>query len=364
MNALPTGFAALLGLFYLCSCTGSPSPAHSSAEPGRSAAPLGALGALPASYAGDLPCADCAGIRYSLNLFPDQAYFLSIQYLGKEETPGVHDIGNWTLSADQKVLTLAGGRDQILRFTVVDEQGLRTRGLDGRDIDSQVNYTLVRSPHFELLTPRAVMRGMYRYMADTGSFRECLTGRRWPVAQEGKNDDLERAYAGERRQPNEELLGVLEGSIVTRPAMEGNSRRQTLVVDRFIEFRPRETCGARFATDPLENTYWRLTRLGSAPVVVAERQREPGLVLHRENHRVAGSGGCNRLMGGYALEGQTLRFSQMAATKMACADGMQQEQAFLEALRNVETWKVIGEHLELSDSKGVMLARFEATHLR
>lgn len=255
MKALPVGFVALLCLFCQYSCTGSPSPTPTSAEPGRSAASLGALGALPASYAGDLPCADCAGLRYTLNLFPDQAYFLSIQYLGKEEAPGVHDIGNWILSADQKVLTLAGGRDQILRFTVVDGQQLRMRGLDGQDIDSQVNYTLVRSPHFELLTPHTVMRGMYRYMADTGSFRECLTGRQWPVAQEGKNDELERAYAGERRQPNEELLGVLEGSIVTRPATEGNSPRPTLVVDRFIEFRPRETCGARFATDPLENTY-------------------------------------------------------------------------------------------------------------
>jgi len=69
-------------------------------------------------------------------------------------------------------------------------------------------------------------------------------------------------------------------------------------------------------------------------------------------------------MGSYALEGQTLRFSQMATTKMACPEGMQQEQAFLDALQNAKTWKVTGEHLELYDNRGTALARFEATHLR
>jgi len=342
-------------------CTGSQasglqvSPAASS---GR------ALDPLPASFSGDLPCADCAGLRYRLNLFPDHAYFLSMTYLGKNANAVVYDIGNWILSEDHNILTLTGERKRVLIFTVVDERTLHLRGLDGRDIDSPLHYTLVRSSHVEPIEPRTVMRGMYRYMADAGTFKECLTGRRWPVAQEGKNADLERAYSNERRQPNQELLAVLEGSVVMRPASEGVSPRPTLVVERVVELRPRETCGARFATDPLENTYWRLTMLGAAPVVVAEQQREPSLVFHGEHHRVAGSSGCNRLTGSYAVEGQTLRFTHLAMTKMACAEAMQQEQAFLDALDHTAAWKVIGEHLELYDSRGTMLARFEATHLR
>lgn len=157
-----------------------------------------ALDPLPASFSGDLPCADCAGLRYNLNLFPDQAYFLSIRYLGKE-APVAYDTGNWTLSDERKVLALTGGREQALRFTVVDEQRLRMLGRHGRDIDSPFNYTLVRSSRLVPIEPRTVMRGMYRYMVDAGSFKECLTGRRGPVAQEGKNAELERAYSSERR---------------------------------------------------------------------------------------------------------------------------------------------------------------------
>ncbi|WP_172834326.1 META domain-containing protein [Nitrospira japonica] len=326
--------------------------------------PTGPLGSLPATYAGDLPCADCASLRYKLTLFPDQVYFLSRTYLGKDASPVVYDIGNWTLSDNRKVLTLTGEREQIFRFTVSGEEELHLRGLDGRDIESQLHYTLIRSPRVEPIEPRTVMRGMYRYMADAGTFKECLTGRRWPVSQERNNADLERAYSNERRQPNEELLVVLEGSVVMRPAMEETAAGETLVVERIIELRPRETCGARFATDPLENTYWKLTRLGTVPVVVTEHQREPSLVLHADNHRVAGSGGCNRLMGSYVVEGRTLHFNHMASTKMACPEGMQQEQAFLDALNNTATWKIAGEHLELYDDQGTTLARFEATHLR
>ena len=58
-----------------------------------------------------------------------------------------------------------------------------------------------------------------------------------------------------------------------RPKMEGEGQQPTLVVERFIGIWPEETCGARFATEPLENTYWKLTRLGDAPVTVASSNR-------------------------------------------------------------------------------------------
>jgi len=123
-------------------------------------------------------------------------------------------------------------------------------------------------------------------------------------------------------------------------------------------------CGAQFATADLENTYWRLTRLGDKPVTVAENRREPHLVLRSEDHRVDGLGGCNRISGNYILAGNRITFGEMASTMMACADGMDTERTFLEALACVKTWKITGEHLELFDGNGSVLARFEARYLR
>lgn len=115
--------------------------------------------------------------------------------------------------------------------------------------------------------------------------------------------------------------------------------------------------------EPLVNTYWKLTRLGDTPVAVVDNRREAHLVLHTENQRVAGSTGCNRLMGRYRLEGQTLRFGQMATTMMACMEGAETEQAFLAALERVRAWEVKGPQLTLKDDQGRDVAHFEAVHL-
>ncbi len=149
-----------------------------------------------------------------------------------------------------------------------------------------------------------------------------------------------------------------------RPKMEGEGQQPTLVVERFIGVWPGESCGSRFSTEPLENTYWKLTRLGDAPVVLASTQREPHFILHQQSRRLSGSGGCNQLMGSYELNGDQLTFGQMAGTMMVCAEGMDTEKAFLEALKQVSRSKIVRQHLELFDSSGHLVARFEARHMK
>jgi copper homeostasis protein (lipoprotein) len=321
-----------------------------------------ALGQSLASYSGDLPCADCPGIRSQLDLFPDGVFFLRKMHLGTGER--VDDIGTWVVSADDKTLILQGGGDTLARFAIADVGTLRPLDLAGREIASALSYDLKRTASWQPIEPRLSMTGMYRYMADAGLFTECRSRRRVPVAQEQDNAALEAAYTRARREPGEALLVRLEGQIAMRPKREGDGVQPTLVVERFVTVWPGESCGAQLAAATLENTYWKLTRLGNAAIIVGEQQREPHLVLRSQDRRLGGSGGCNRLLGSYALDGDTLTFGQMATTKMACAQGMDTEQAFLDALTQVKTWKIVGEHLELFDADGNLLARFEARHLQ
>ena len=321
------------------------------------------LGELPASFSGDLPCADCPAIRYRLNLFTDQSFFLSTVYVGRDG-PATYDIGSWSLSSDRRTLTLHGGHERPLMFRVIDQHMLRKLDMGGREIESALNYSLSRMEQFEAIEARLTMRGMYRYLADAGTFTECLTRQRWPVAQKDDNAALEREYLKVRRAPGEELMVSVEGSVKLLPPMEGTGRRPTLVVNHFIGVWPGETCGARFATSDLQNTYWKLTALNGKPVSVAEQQREPSLVLHSENLRVTGSGGCNRLLGSYEVSGNDVHFSQLAGTMMACPEGMDTEKEFLATLRQVSRWRIAGEHLEFYDAGGNVLGRFEARALR
>jgi len=323
------------------------------------------LGALPASFIGELPCADCLGIRYHVNLFPDRVFFLRTTYIGRGDNANFDDIGSWVLSRDRNTLILKGGREAPEMFAIKDRDTLRKLDVEGREIESLLNYDLHRTKNIESIEPRLAMRGMYRYFADAGLFTECLTRRKWPVAQEKDNAALESTYAKARLTTGEELLVNLEGQVAMRPKIEGQGAQPTLVVERFIGVWPGETCGARFSSAPLENTYWKLTRLGGKPVSVAAKQREPHFVLNNKTQRIAGSGGCNRFMGGYELQsGDRLTLGKLAMTFMACPEGMETERDFTAALEQVRSWKILGEHLELYEGSGAFLARFEARAMK
>ena len=109
----------------------------------------------------------------------------------------------------------------------------------------------------------------------------------------------------------------------------------------------------------LQSTYWKLTALGGNPVNVPDSQREPHIVLQPDS-KVNGSGGCNRMFGSYALTGDALTFSGVGSTKMACQDAMDIETSFLPALQRVAKYRVVGQQLELLDSAGALVARFDA----
>ena len=119
------------------------------------------------------------------------------------------------------------------------------------------------------------------------------------------------------------------------------------------------------STAELLNTHWKLTQVGEQVITTPEGAREIHMVLHSENQRVAGFSGCNTMMGNFVLEGDKLRFGQMAGTMMACVDpGMELEQKFLSVFPQVAHWKIRGETLQLSDANSKLLANFESRDLK
>ncbi|MEL0616472.1 META domain-containing protein [Cobetia marina] len=121
--------------------------------------------------------------------------------------------------------------------------------------------------------------------------------------------------------------------------------------------------------EPLENTYWKLVALEDQPTPVVDGKREAHIVLHTpdastQNSRVAGSTGCNRLMGEYHHDEQELGFDRLATTRMACPGEVATlERDFLATLNEVSGWQIDGKTLTLTDEQGASLARLEAVHL-
>jgi copper homeostasis protein (lipoprotein) len=313
-------------------------------------------------YIGVLPCADCGGMRHRLLLRPDGVFILETEYLGKEAGPAnpYTVLGAWSVTADGQVLELRQSGVAPLWFSVQSPDVLRKLDIEGRPIESRLNYGLTRTPAGEPFQPLLRIEGMYSYMADAGIFRECVSQVRFPVAQAADNAALEHGYGAARGEPGEAILVTLDARIAARPGMEGDRLVDAVVVERFIGAWPGETCGNPLVTANLIDTYWKLTRIGDQPVPLRPEGREPHMILQSDGNRVGGFGGCNRFMGGFRQAERSLEFGQIASTMMACMDGMDLEQEFLGTLGATSTWKITGEHLELYDSGGTVIARFEA----
>jgi copper homeostasis protein (lipoprotein) len=326
---------------------------------------IGEIGALPASYEGELPGAGNP-IAWHVDLMPDGRYQLRTTHVGRPEPNYFDAIGRWTQEPDTGRIALRGVRESpVLLMPLEGGAKLRKLDLGGMLIESAHNDLLARMRGFAPIEPRLTVAGTFTYMADAATITLCADGHRLPVAMEGDYPALEAAYRQSETTPGQPLLASVDGRIAQRPSMEESRPPQaTLVVERFIGVWPRETCGTPLADSALRGTYWKLVRLGDSPVTAPAKQREAHLILANDTLRVAGSGGCNHLTGSFELDGDRLRFSRMGATMMACPDGMAQEKRFLDVLGLVRRYRIRGSHLELLDSNGELAARLEAIALK
>ncbi len=343
---------------------------------GRQPSPQGPLGRLPASWRGDLPAAG-GTTRWQVDLLTDGSFQLRQTFLDRPAPNSFDDIGRWRLEPPGPRLVLRGGREApVLLQPLEGGTALRKLDLQGEPIPSRLNDRLQRLPAPEPIEPRLHLRGMFRYQADAASIRLCATGARLPVAMEGDYLKLERAYleaqpAGSAGQP---LLVNLEGLISQRPSAEpGRGPQRTLVVERFVGVHPGEGCsGADASTKAsaapaprpsLRGSVWRLEALqdGEGPTLAEPPGRPLELRLDADANRVSGSGGCNRLIGGFRLDGEHLSFSKLASTQMACPpELMAMEQRYVEALGQVRRWSIDKRNLLLQDGKGRTLLLFKS----
>jgi uncharacterized lipoprotein NlpE involved in copper resistance len=103
-----------------------------------------ALVALPAAYEGDLPCADCVGIRTELDLRANGTWFMRSTYLGRGDAAIHEAMGSFTLASDSDRLVLRGDREPPRVFRAVDAARIRLLDRDGSEIGSTLDYELHR----------------------------------------------------------------------------------------------------------------------------------------------------------------------------------------------------------------------------
>jgi heat shock protein HslJ len=121
------------------------------------------------------------------------------------------------------------------------------------------------------------------------------------------------------------------------------------------------TMNDRPAAPPLEGTHWRLANLQRQALPAG-----PAPTLQFDGPRVSGSDGCNRYTGPYTRAGANLRIGPgLASTRMACPGDLERRAAdFARVLGETHRYRVqstgTGDHLDLLDASGAVIARFTA----
>ena len=326
------------------------------------ATPAVGLEGLPATFIGTLPCAGCEGVRHHLNLFPDHAWFLRQTWLGKNETPRVDLVGRWEFDPERRALRLLAETDQPTLLAIVDQATLRKLDRTGQPLESRSNEDLVRAAKFEVLQPHRPLRGIYQERDGVASFTECLSKQRWSVAPGTEQKLLAKAYAALEPGADPGILASVDGEVLAPPPGSPAGTPSSLRVVEYDGLWPAETCTLG-PPPPLEGTYWKLTRLDGKGLATSLPQEEPNLQLKGPDE-LSAYGGCNRLVGRYALKRATLKVSRIASTKMACPDRDKVERGLLTALKRTTRWSIDGQYLHLFNEQGQQLARFEAVTQR
>lgn len=249
----------------------------------------------------------------------------------------IHDRGRMLFTTDTHVpvLTRGAGREARLVLVAVTQAAAEAEGIG--------------------------LEGMFRYLADAALFRDCRTNRVFPVAMEGCYIELERAYLDSGIEAGKEIMVRLQGRYLERPAMEGNNKEIKLIVDKVEKLDPEKTCTPT-AHAELQNTYWKVVELDGGAVETPEGMREAHVILASEDSRAHGHAGCNNFFGHFETAGEKLSFSALGSTMMACPEGMDTEQAFLQALGETTRYEISGQFLTLY-ANDRPLARLEAVYL-
>ena len=90
---------------------------------------------------------------------------------------------------------------------------------------------------------------------------------------------------------------------------------------------------------PLHNTQWQLISMAGQPPLAGNKPPS----LNFLGHSISGSGGCNRLIGQFTVDGNQLSVNEkMASTMMACPGPlMEQEQQFVKALTTAREYAIM-----------------------
>ena len=204
------------------------------------------------------------------------------------------------------------------------------------------------------------LKGYYSYFADAALFYDCKTDKKYPIAFEGDNIALEKAYLEINQNPGEKIIVTLIGKYELRDKTDSSGKEEFLIVSKFLDILPNIDCNRNIGTANLLNTFWKLNELNEKSANNIQSEKEIHLIIDSDN-KIKGFAGCNSFFGTIATTNDSIKFNQIGATRKMCVDNMELEEELFTTFQNTIRYKIYGEFLYLYDANGI-IAKFESVY--
>lgn len=333
------------------------------------------------TYSGNLPCADCVGIRYLLSLRPDGRFYRQRTYLRSENTGQiVLDLGAW--SANASLLTLVSTTQEREAFAVSSAESLllldRESNRSACAGNAELNCTLTREPRAYVPLGSYRIRGIYNETGGHRTLQPCGSSIPLPAETSGRPlllQRLSKAVAGGKpalvtvtglfeKTGASQIGETLRIANVLTVLPAGVCPTAVPVPAIVADLNPPSLSTAKPRTDlsalPL-GTSWVLTEIERVSPPAGVGEGEASIRFLQEGH-VSGFTGCNRFNGPYTLVGRAIHFGAMMTTRKACPVSANIEIPYMKALDDARQIDLQGDSLYLLNEAGRRVAAFRAVH--
>ncbi|MDN3669175.1 copper resistance protein NlpE N-terminal domain-containing protein [Echinicola jeungdonensis] len=323
------------------------------------------------TFYGVLPCADCPGISYELQINPDSTYTEKVVYQERSEEILSH--GGNIVFANKGILTLSDKyeRESMRKFKfegdsliMLDNSGKEVSGrlaqyyVLHKSMPDNFSLDLVKKSTFDFRG-----RGNEPFWSLEIDFGKKMVFK--PMEGETVMTPVSEAI----RTPDTNVLryqaetenGSLQVTIFRKKGQDtlsgeefGHEVKVWVKTGKEEEFQEYAGCGD-YLGDFRLNNLWTLESINWENLV--EKSKVPYLEFELQNSRFNGFGGCNRINGDIFLEGNSIAFGKIISTKMACPN-LEKEHVFLEQISEREySFTFEGENLVMINEQDTLIFR-------
>ncbi|WP_301003508.1 META domain-containing protein [Arsukibacterium sp.] len=294
------------------------------------------------SFTGTLPCADCPGIQYHLNLYRDGRFEVRQEYLERGDINIIKGI--WLL--EKRNLHLVNQQHTLPAFYFSNNNQLAMLDLAGKPISSALNYQLKRENDFVKLDTRQPMLGLYFLNDNQATFTLCQSGESLVVANTQHHLPMMRHYQQDERFRNNAVIATLVG----RKRANDQGEMQ-LLIEKFEQFWPNAACPDPYAPGQIQGIVWRAEKLAGRYLPQQLNVR----MIFDSKDRLYGFAGCNSFNGSYKQQANRLNVAGLASTQKYCSDSSEFEQQFTSSLQSADRAEVNGDKLQLFKDNNLLI---------